>query len=209
MTRPAQRERRALADLFSAVGPDAPTLCEGWRTADLAAHLVVRERRPDAALGLVVPPLSGQLERVQRQVRDRRAWPDLVATVRSGPPLLLRPAFIDGPMNAAEFFTHHEDVRRAQPHWEPRDPGDDLERALWSRLKLMARVLRRSVRVGLVLEAPGYGRITVKAADPSVTVVGPPSELALVAFGRQGASAARFDGDPGAVEQVKAAALGL
>jgi len=192
-----------------AVGPDDPTLCEGWRTADLAAHLVVRERRPDAAAGLVVPPLSGYLERVQRQVRDRRAWPDLVATVRAGPPLLLRPGFIDGPMNAGEFFIHHEDVRRAQPGWEPRDPGDDLERALWSRLKLMARVLRRSVPVGLVLEAPGHGRVTVKAADPSVTVVGPPSELALVASGRQGASAARYDGDPGAVEAVKASSFGL
>ncbi len=35
-------ERAALADLMAELGPDAPTLCEGWTTRDLAAHLVVR-----------------------------------------------------------------------------------------------------------------------------------------------------------------------
>jgi len=209
VTRPAQRERQELADLFLQVGPDAPTLCEGWRTADLAAHLVVRERRPDAALGLVVPPLAGHLERVQGQVRDRHLWADLVRTLRAGPPFPLRLAVIDEPMNAAEYFTHHEDVRRAQPQWEARELGPDLEAALWSRLKLMARLLGRSSPVGLVLEAPGRGRVTVKAASPSVTVVGPPSELVLVASGRQGAAQAEWHGDPAAVEQVKGAAFGL
>ena len=48
MTSVAATERADLCDLFRAVGPDAPTLCEGWTTRDLAAHLVVRERRPDA-----------------------------------------------------------------------------------------------------------------------------------------------------------------
>ena len=37
----------ALCDLFEEVGPDAPTLCGDWTTRDLAAHLVMRERRPD------------------------------------------------------------------------------------------------------------------------------------------------------------------
>jgi hypothetical protein len=37
------RERRELCDLLIQLGPDAPTLCEGWTTADLAAHLVLRE----------------------------------------------------------------------------------------------------------------------------------------------------------------------
>ena len=35
----AQRERQQLADLMASVGPDAPTLCEGWTVRDLAAHL--------------------------------------------------------------------------------------------------------------------------------------------------------------------------
>ena len=46
MTRYAFAERLALADLMAEVGPDAPTLCGGWTTRDLAAHLLLRERRP-------------------------------------------------------------------------------------------------------------------------------------------------------------------
>ena len=42
-------ERQLLADLFLEVGPEAPTLCAGWTTTDLAAHLWVREHRPEAA----------------------------------------------------------------------------------------------------------------------------------------------------------------
>ncbi len=52
----ARAERAALADLMLEVGPDSPTLCGDWTTRDLAAHLVLRERRPEAA-GLVVPAL--------------------------------------------------------------------------------------------------------------------------------------------------------
>ena len=47
----ASRERAALVTTMRAVGPDAPTLCGDWTTRDLAAHLVLRERRPDAAPG--------------------------------------------------------------------------------------------------------------------------------------------------------------
>ena len=46
MSTHAKRERLLLADLLETAGPDAPTLCEGWTTRDLAAHVVVRERRP-------------------------------------------------------------------------------------------------------------------------------------------------------------------
>ena len=55
----ASRERAALCDLFAEVGPDAPTLCAGWTTRDLAAHLLVRERRPWASAGIVVPRWPG------------------------------------------------------------------------------------------------------------------------------------------------------
>lgn len=39
----ARRERHQLCDLALQVGPDAPTLCDGWTVFDLIAHLVVRE----------------------------------------------------------------------------------------------------------------------------------------------------------------------
>ena len=108
----AQQERKTLCDLFLERGSDAPTLCEGWFTADLAAHLVVRERRPDSGPGLVWPPLAGYTDKVRRAscgtARRGRSW---CRPARRGPPLLLRP--FDGPMNTVEFFIHVEDVRRA------------------------------------------------------------------------------------------------
>src|ERR1700743_2358756 len=55
----ARDERLALCALLDRTGPDAPTLCEGWRTGDLAAHLVLREHRPDAAVGIMGGPLAG------------------------------------------------------------------------------------------------------------------------------------------------------
>jgi len=57
--RPSRAERVALCDLFDAIGPDAPTRCAGWTTADLATHLLVRERYPLAAIGLVWPSRFG------------------------------------------------------------------------------------------------------------------------------------------------------
>lgn len=67
MSTHAQRERLLLADLLERSGPDAPTLCDGWRTRDLAAHVVVRERRSDAAAGQVIPKLADRLERIRGQ----------------------------------------------------------------------------------------------------------------------------------------------
>ncbi|MFM7872077.1 MAG: maleylpyruvate isomerase N-terminal domain-containing protein, partial [Actinomycetota bacterium] len=54
MSNPARTERDLICDLFTNFGPDAPTLCAGWTTRDLAAHIAVRERRPDAAAGILI-----------------------------------------------------------------------------------------------------------------------------------------------------------
>ncbi|MGH9088833.1 MAG: TIGR03085 family metal-binding protein [Acidimicrobiales bacterium] len=203
----AQQERRALCDLFSEVGPDAPTLCEGWRTADLAAHLVVRERRPDAAGGILFPPLAGYLDRVQRSVRDGRPWRDLVARVQAGPPVPLR--WVDEPFNTAELFVHHEDVRRAAAGWEPRTLPPGLERALWSRVRFLARPAGRKAGVGLVVEAPGFGQVSARHGPPSATLSGPPGELVLYLFGRKDVARVGLTGDPSAIEKVAGADVGL
>ena len=65
------KERAAMCDSFEKFGADAPTLCEGWLTLDLAAHLVAREARSDAAIGLVVPLLAGHLQRVMDKYKER------------------------------------------------------------------------------------------------------------------------------------------
>src|SRR5215469_16406665 len=128
----AQEERSTICDLFLEYGAGAPTLCEGWSAADLAAHLVVRERRPDSGPGLVWPKLAEYTDKVRRAARDRTSWEELVATVRRGPPLLLRP--FDGAMNTVEYFIHVEDVRRAQEGWKPRPLSPELADALWARV---------------------------------------------------------------------------
>lgn len=207
MTGFAQQERQALCDLLLEVGPDAPTLCAGWQAKDLAAHLVVRERRPDAAGGIVVPALAGYLERVQRGVRDGRSWPSLVDRVRHGPPLLLR--YLDDAVNTAEYFVHHEDVRRAAPGWQPRTLPPALERALWSRARFAARMAGRKAGVGLRVTSPGFGEAVGRAGTPSATVAGPPGELLLFLMGRQQVAGVAVAGDGDACTRVKAADLGL
>src|SRR3954452_13788639 len=131
MTSFARAERLALADTLLSAGPDAATLCDGWTTRDLAAHLVLRERRPDAAAGILLKPVAGHTKKVQ----DRLAagdYTELVGKVRR-PALWVRPGFADEAVNITEFLVHHEDVRRAAPGWSPRTLDAAYEQALAGR----------------------------------------------------------------------------
>ena len=206
MTAPslAQQERATLCDLFVERGPDAPTLCEGWRTVDLAAHLVVRERRPDSGPGLVWPPLAGHTDKVRRAVRDRTPWEELVETVRRGPPLLLRP--FDGPMNTVEFFIHVEDVRRAQDGWEPRPISPELADALWARVGPGG--MAKKVPATVVITSPGRAD-KERGTGPRLTLAGDPGELVMFGAGRQGAARVEISGDAALAEQLRAASLGV
>src|SRR5437764_15258190 len=105
MTSLAESERARLADELVAAGPDAPTLCAGLTARDLAAHVVLRERRPDAAPGIVFGLLSGHTRAVQDSLA-RLPWPKLVGKVRSRSPLLVGP--FDDLVNTTEFFVHAE-----------------------------------------------------------------------------------------------------
>jgi uncharacterized protein (TIGR03085 family) len=181
----AAAERAALCDLMSALGPDQPTLCDGWRIRDLAAHLVVRERRPVAASGLVLKRMAGHLERVQRRFAGR-PFPDLLEMLRRPPrwsPMLLPP--IDRAVNTLEMFVHHEDVRRAQPDWRPRTLPADLDALLWSRVRAGARLQLRRFRAMVVIDAPGHGEVRASAEGPEVRMHGAPGELVLFLYGRQ------------------------
>lgn len=181
----AASERQALSDLLDQVGPQAPTLCEGWTTRDLAAHLVVRERRPDASVGILVPPLARYTVRVQRHIAQR-PWPELVEQVRNGPPWwsLLRLPMLGEKLNEVEFFVHHEDVRRAIPRWQPRPADPQRATALWEVLSRLARLCYRKSPVGVVLRRPDGVQCTARRGSGSVTVIGSPEELVLHAYGR-------------------------
>jgi uncharacterized protein (TIGR03085 family) len=200
----AQQERRTLCDLLVEFGPEALTLCAGWVTADLAAHLVVRERRPDSGPGLVWPPLAGHTDKVRRSVRDRTSWEDLVATVRRGPPFLLRP--FDGAMNTVEYFIHVEDVRRAQAGWEPRPLSPEMADALWTRLGPGG--MAKKVAATIVLASPGRPE-KEGGTGQRVVLTGDPGELTMFGAGRQGAARVEITGEADLAAQLRTASLGV
>ncbi|MGK5729691.1 TIGR03085 family metal-binding protein [Streptomyces sp. URMC 124] len=210
MSTHAQRERLFLADLLESAGPNAPTLCAGWRARDLAAHVVVRERRADAAAGIVLKPLAARLERVQAEFAAK-PYEELIQLIRTGPPRLSPYALkqIDEAANTVEFYVHAEDVRRAQPDWAPREVDPVFADALWARLERVARMLGRRSPVGLVLRRPDGRTAVAQRGTPVVTVTGEPGELTLFAFGRQTAARVELEGEKDAVAEAEAAKLGI
>jgi uncharacterized protein (TIGR03085 family) len=187
----ADSERRELADLFEQVGPAAPTLCGGWDTAHLAAHLVSRERRPDALPGLgaelVVPgnPLTTWTHRLEDRLRTSTSFADVVGRLRAGPPAWSPLAWppVARMLNTTEFAIHHEDVRRAQPDWSPRQLPAGAQDTLWNAAGLFAR--RAAGRRGLVLRRSDVPGATKRFGAGGRTVEGEPLELLLWASGRR------------------------
>ena len=205
----ARDERELLSDLFTRVGPDAPTLCDPWRTRDLAAHLVLRERRPDAALGILAKPLAGHTQKVQ-DAYAAKPWDELVHLVRTGPPTWspYRLPALDETLNSIEYFVHHEDVRRAGEDWAPRSPDPRRDAALWKGLRNAGKLTYRNSPVGVVLRRPDGESVTVKTGPTPVILTGQVSELLMHAFGRARAEV-DYDGDRDAVTAVKSLDRGL
>lgn len=204
----AQQERKALVETLRAVGSDAPTLCAGWTTRDLAAHLVVRERRLDAAPGIVVPFLAGYTAKVQNQTAQSTSWDDLVDMIASGPPVYSPFKLIDSVANVVEMFIHHEDVRRAADGWQPRVLDDSIVKVLRRQLGLLSRVTLAKVPARVVLRTTAGRQIAQVGRGDTVVVTGEPQELLLFATGRD-AVRVEFDGDPQTIAAVRAAPRGL
>jgi uncharacterized protein (TIGR03085 family) len=205
VTRFAPIERSALADTMLSVGPDAPTLCAGWTTRDLAAHLIVRLTRVDAAAGIVIPRLAPHLRKVQNQVA-RRDWPALVAQVRQRPRWL---AVGDEAINRAEYFVHHEDVRRAQPDWQPRALSPEFSQALWSRVRTQAKLALRRTPATITVTAPGFGSVTTGRDGPAVDLLGAPGELMMFLMGRQDHAAVELVGPAEITDRIRTARFGI
>jgi len=212
MTRHAQSERLLLCDELDRLGPDQPTLCEGWETRDLAAHLLVREHRPDLTAGRFVPFLAGHLDKEQGRIAHGD-YTALVDRVRRGAPVwnpMAHPK-VDEVTNLIEFFVHHEDARRAQPGWEPRELSPQLSGKLWSALKRSARLMFRKAPTGIVLIAEGQGRHAARLPDEHGTVVlrGTPAELVLYAYGRKSVARVEFEGDADDIAALQETELGI
>ncbi|MEU3026337.1 TIGR03085 family metal-binding protein [Streptomyces incarnatus] len=199
----AKRERLLFADLLETVGPDAPTLCEGWRTRDLAAHVIVRERRPDAAGGALIKQLAPRLEKVMAEY-TAKPYEELIQLIRTGPPRFspFQVKQVDEAANTVEFYVHTEDVRRAQRDWSARELDLVFQDALWSRLERTARLLGRGVPTGLVLRRPDGQTVVAHKGAPVVTATGEPSELLLFAFGRDRAARVELEGEADAIDRL-------
>lgn len=205
----ARRERNELADALLAAGPDAPTLCDGWASRDLAAHLVLRERKPLAAAGIMIKVFAGHNKRVQ----DRLAAGDyaqLVAKFRV--PAALSPARIgslDEAMNFTEYFVHTEDVRRGTPGWTPRELPEAYGDALLKGVRRSAGFQGRRLPGTIVVQAPGQEPFTVGTGGERVEVAGAPAELLLFFLGRGKAADVTFTGPDAVVDRLRHARLGI
>ncbi|GAA3150664.1 uncharacterized protein (TIGR03085 family) [Kribbella aluminosa] len=213
MTDYSRVERLALCELFDQVGPAAPTLCEGWDAYDLAVHLYVRESDPMAGPGLVISALADTTERRMKRAKERYGFPEVVDKVRNGPPRvsLFAVPKLGAQINTAEYFIHHEDVRRAQPSYEIRTLPADQQEGLWKGIKLAAKSMARKSPTGMVLARPDGTSIVAKqpTALGSVTVTGEPAELTLFCSGRQAVADVQLDGEAEAVEHLRNASFGL
>lgn len=203
----AQTERAHACDALLTVGPDAPTLCEGWTAHDLAAHLWLRENELRNALGFTVERFEPRTNDRMVQLKSQLQFTELVDLIRHGPPTisLFGIPGVDEALNGVEYLIHGMDVRRANDLPEPdRDPAfDDWA---WSRVQRLASVTLRNLPVSLVLERAGHRDDTVRASsgDRIVTVIGSPTELLLYAFGRREAADVRVIGLDSAVKELVA-----
>lgn len=205
----ATTERALLCDLFDELGPHAPTLCDGWDTHHLAAHLSLREGSPLDLLRSALPSTSAS---AIDDLVAASSFGELVARLRGGPtaPSVFALPRVQRLIGALEYFVHHEDVRRATLRWTVRDLPAQSNDEIWLRLRGFAKVLMRRSPVGveLVRTDTGDSLRAAKGAD-AVVVKGSPGELALFAFGRTGAARVDLDGSPGAIAGLKGARLGV
>lgn len=203
----ARRERTALCDLALGLGPDAPTECAGWTAKDLVIHLLVRERSPLGAAGIVASPFAGFTTRASARY-EQREYDALVDRLRS-PGGMFAIAAVDKAANTFEYLVHHEDLRRSQPSWEPRQLDQRDVDALWTQLSKGLGFFGRKLPGPTVVRRADTGQSAVgkKGADP-VTITGDVVELIFFLFGRSATRGLVFEGPEDAVAALREADLG-
>lgn len=200
----ASTEKKALVDTLRRADPEADTLCTGWSTRRLLAHLVLREQDLLGSLGdAVTRPEPGE-ERYLGRLADGASTPEgyagLVDRFVAGPPRWSPMSWASEQVNLLEYVIHHEDVRRGRSSpSEPRTLPPAQLKAIWKQVAVTARLRFRRSPVPLVLAVPGGERAAVKKGDDPVVVTGEPVELALYASGRRAAARVEVFGPPAAV----------
>ena len=114
-----QHERETLAALLLSVGPDAPTLCEGWRSRHLAVHLLHRESAALSHLRAVPGPVgrvgAEAFDAVVERCLDPEEYAATIDEFAQAPAAWSPWGFAGDSVNLLEFFVHGEDVRGARP----------------------------------------------------------------------------------------------
>lgn len=218
MTVSATQRRAGLCDLLASLTLEqwtAETLCAGWDAADIAAHLIVREREPWTGPGLVLGgPFAGLTDR-RRATWKARGRERLLGRLRAGPPWPLTVGPLAGTQIVEEWI-HEQDVRRGGAGLTTPPPGPQLERLLWGAARrFAARTL--AVDGAVVVELTdgrrrhrltarrGLPIATSTDAAPDVTITGRVAELLLYAVGRAGAEVV-VTGDTAAASLLDASA---
>lgn len=198
-------ERANLVAALQQAGPEAPTLCEGWQTRHLAAHLYLRRHKP---LRAFKQGEGSTFARLAEEAQDPARYVELVERFDASPRALTPMALQDGPLgmltNHLEYVIHHEDVRRGAGPIEPRVLPPEQSDAVFDQTGQMASLSLRKAAVGLVLVVPGGRRRVVHKGADAVAVVGAPIELALLVSGRGRAAEIDLQGSEGAIEKFGA-----
>lgn len=209
MDKLARTERLRLVSAARLAGPEAPTLCEGWTTRDLATHLVIRERHPVAALGIFNSRFTGRLEGAEKSY-ETMPYSTLLGLVAS-PPAWHPGGWpgVETATNTAEYLVHHEDIRRAQIEWMPRRLSLAENKEVWSQCRLALLPFAAKLKNRVEIVSPGFGRRSAGRAagfrlgslarrgggesrrgeggesTPTTVITGEPVELLLYLMGRE------------------------
>ncbi len=209
----SRTERAALCNTALEAGEYAPTLCGRWTVKDLVIHLLVRERDPLGAPGILFPQLEHLTDLSARRLA-RQDFSSLVERVRSGPPKWSPTSLpqLDKAVNTLEYFVHHEDIRRAGTAWVPRELTAREQKVLWKAIAMSGKGLVRPAGVPVEIRWPGEERdrtaVLRRGSDP-VVVSGQPAELTMFLFGREQYTGLEFDGPEASVKKLTATGLGL
>jgi len=201
----ARWQRAQLCDLFEYLGPDAPTLCEGWVTRDVAAHLWVREHRPWAVPGMVATDgvLHRSTDRLQARVAQR-PYKEIVASLRGGAPV--RTPVLGEAVDLHEWFVHQEDVRRANDMAPQVD--SEVDGALWKIVPVFGRFLTRKAKgLEITLVTPFGRRRRVRGGDHWVEARGRAQELFLWLYDRP--AEVEVIGDDEGLARLRSVPLGM
>ena len=205
------RERHDMVDLMGELGPDAPTLCEGWTTRHLAAHLAIRERDLRAGPGIIFGgPFAGFTDKLMAK-EMKRPYEDILVRVRTPPTGPLSIPAVRSAMSFVEYLVHYEDVRRANGH-APRSDRPDLQVEAWKALSRLGPLMVRKAKTGRALKLVATGTTAGSKTfgkGATVMITGEPVELLLYLEGRRSGAVVSIDGAAEDVAVVDAGNFGI